>query len=267
MKLRPIAGIVLRQMYLMRTSPARILPMFAWVAIDIVLWGFLTRYLNSVTAARVDFVPMLLGAVLMWDFFQRIMHGVTTAFFEDLWARNFLSLFATPLTRAEYVTGLVITSMLTSVIGLVVMLVLATAVFGLSFFTYGALLVPFLLLLFLFGVTFGILGCALVLRMGPASEWLIWPIPALLSPFVGVFYPMSVLPGWMQSLGWLMPPSYVFEGMRAVVSGGPFDARGLAFGSALAVVEMLLAGWVFARVYRHAVRTGLLARYSAESVS
>src|SRR5262249_28502534 len=80
MKLRPVAGIVLRQMYLMRTSPARILPMFAWVAIDIVLWGFLTRYLNSVSAARFDFVPMLLGAVLIWDFFQRILHGVTTAF-------------------------------------------------------------------------------------------------------------------------------------------------------------------------------------------
>ena len=100
---------MLRQYYLMRTSPARLLPMFAWVAIDIVLWGFISRYLSSVT--NQDFVPKLLGAVLFWDFFTRVMQGVTTAFFEDVWSRNFLNVFATPLSIAEYVSGLIITSM------------------------------------------------------------------------------------------------------------------------------------------------------------
>ena len=183
----------------MRGSPVRSLPMFAWVAIDIVVWGFITRYLNSMAAGRFNFVPSLLGAVLMWDFFTRIMQGVSTAFLEDVWSRNFLNLFATPLTISEYILGLVITSVATSMVGLAVMLVLATAVFGLSFFSLGALLVPFLLVLFGFGIALGILASALVLRLGPASEWLVWPLPALLSPFVGVFYPLSTLPHWMQS--------------------------------------------------------------------
>ena len=148
MNARPIAGLALRQFYLIRGSPVRLFPMFAWVAIDIVLWGFITRYLNSVSASGVDFVPTLLGAVLMWDFFTRIMQGVTTAFLEDVWSRNFLNLFATPLSNAEYMTGLVITSIATSLVGLVVMLVIATAVFGLPFFKLGLLLVPFLLVLF-----------------------------------------------------------------------------------------------------------------------
>ena len=111
MRLRPIAGIMLRQFYLLRSSPARILPLFAWAAIDIVLWGFITRYLNAITAAGLDFVPHLLGAVLFWDFFTRVMQGVTTAFFEDVWSRNFLNVFATPLSISEYMSGLVTTSM------------------------------------------------------------------------------------------------------------------------------------------------------------
>jgi ABC-2 type transport system permease protein len=180
------AAIVLRQYYLMRGSVARVTPLFAWVGIDIVLWGFITRYLNSVTTG-LNFVPALLGAVLLWDFFTRVMQGVSMGFLEDVWSRNFLNFFATPLRISEYLGGLVITSTATSAVGLFVMLVLATGIFGLKFFAYGLTLVPFLLVLFLFGIALGIVAIALVLRMGPAAEWFIWPIPAMVSPFAGVF--------------------------------------------------------------------------------
>jgi ABC-2 type transport system permease protein len=265
-RLRRVSAIVLRQWYLLRGSPARMLPLFAWVAIDVVLWGFITKYLNSVAPAGLDFVSLLLGAVLLWDFFGRVMHGVTMAFFEDVWSRNFLNVFATPLTTAEYVSGLVLSSIGTSTVGLVVMVILATAAFGLSFIGYGLVVVPALLVLFLFGIALGIAGCAVVLRLGPAAEWLIWPIPAVLSPFVGVFYPVATLPAWMRAVSWLLAPSYVFETLRALVSGGTASWGALGWAALLALVDIVLAGWLFARVYRHAVRTGLIARYSAESV-
>lgn len=267
MRARAVAGVLLRQFDLMRGSPTRVLPMFAWVAIDIVLWGFITRYLNTVSGAGINFVPRLLGAVLLWDFFTRVMQGVTIAFFEDLWSRNFLNVFATPLSISEYLAGLVLTSIATSVIGLAVMLVLAGGVFGLDFLVYGVLLAPFLLVLFAFGIALGILASAMVLRLGPASEWVVWPIPALLAPFAGVFYPLSTLPAWMQAIGRCLPPSYVFEGMRAVVAGRGVSAAALTTGALLAAFAILLARLVFGRVFRHAVRSGLLARYSAESVS
>src|SRR6187551_2231657 len=136
-------AIVLRHFYLVSGSPARVLPLFAWVAIDMILWGFITKYLNSVSGAGFDFVPVLLGAVLLWDFFTRVMHGVTMAFFEDVWSRNFLNIFASPISIAEYLTGLVTSSVFTSAIGLLIMLALATAGFGLSFFAYGTAVAAF----------------------------------------------------------------------------------------------------------------------------
>jgi len=261
------AAILLRQFYLIRGSVPRLVPLFAWVGVDMVLWGFITRYLNSVASSGFNFVPSLLGAVLLWDFFIRVMQGVTMAFFEDVWARNFLNIFATPLSIAEYLAGLVLSSIATSSIGLAVMLLLAGGFFGLSFFMYGVMLAPFLLVLFLFGIAFGIMASGMVLRLGPASEWFVWPIPAVISPFAGVFYPLSTLPRWMQSIGHLLPPSYVFEGMRRIVFGGAASGRNLALAGVLAVGYMLLACWFFARMYRHAVRTGLIARYSAETLS
>jgi ABC-2 type transport system permease protein len=266
-RLGRLAAVALRQFYLIRGSASRVLPLFAWVAVDMVLWGFITRYLNSVASAGFDFVPAFLGAILLWDFFTRVMQGVTMAFFEDVWSRNFLNIFATPLRISEYLGGLVVSSVATSSVGLAVMLTLASAVFGLSFVSYGAIVGPILLVLFVFGISLGILGCAIVLRLGPAAEWFIWPIPAMVAPFAGVFYPVSVLPRWMRLVSRVLPPTYVFESLRAVAAGRPAPPNGLWAGAALAALDVALACWVFTATYRYAVRTGLIARYSAETVS
>jgi ABC-2 type transport system permease protein len=262
-----VAAIALRQYYLYRGSPQRVFPIFVWVAVDILLWGFLTRYLNSVARADFNFVPALLGAVLLWDFLTRVMQGVTMALFEDVWTRNFLNIFATPLRISEYLAGLVAAAISTSFLSLVAMLVFAKLAFGLSFLTYGVALAPFLMVLFLTGIALGVAGAAAVLRLGPASEWLIWPIPMLVSPFAGVFYPLAILPGWMRAIAMILPPSYVFEGMRAVVAGKPVPWDRLALGGGLALVYLVLACLSFLWVYRYVIRTGLIARYSAETIS
>ncbi len=172
-------------------------------------------------------MPALLGAVLLWDFLTRVMQGVTMAFFEDVWSRNFLNFFATPLRTSEYLTALILASIGTSFLSLIAMIAFAQFAFGLSFLTYGIALAPFLMVLFLTGIALGVAGTALVLRLGPASEWLIWPIPMIVAPFAGVFYPIAVLPGWMRAIAAILPPAYVFDGMRAVVGG-----RASAVGSA-----------------------------------
>jgi ABC-2 type transport system permease protein len=262
-----VGAIILRQAYLMRSSPQRVIPLIGWVAIDMVLWGFMSRYLNGLHNPGFSFTRTLLGAVLLWDFMTRVMQGVSMAFFEDVWSRSFLNFFAAPLTLAEYLTGLVATGVATSLVGLVVMIALATSAFGLSFADYGPALVPYVVVLFLSGIALGITSVAVVMRLGPAAEWLIWPIPSVLAPFAAVYYPLHVVPGWMQAIARLLPPSYVFEGVRAQAHGQSPAWGGLALGGALAAGYVVLACLFFASVYRYAIRTGLLARYTAESVS
>jgi len=267
MNMSRVSTVVLRQIYLIKGSFSRVIPLFAWAAVDMVLWGFLTRYLNTVASPGFNFIPALLGAVLIWDFFIRIMQGVTMAFFEDVWSRNFLNMFATPISVAEYVLGLVVSSIMTSMIGLVVMLFIAVLLFKLSLFAYGLAVIPFFFVLFLFGIALGIFGSALVLHFGPASEWFIWPIPALISPFVGVLYPVSTLPHWMQAVSYTLPPTYIFEALRQIISGGTASWLVLFWSSLLSMIYIFLAYLFFRKVYRHALRTGLIARYSAESLS
>lgn len=257
-------AIFLRQYYLIKGSMARILPLFIWVAVDMVLWGFLTRYLNTVAESKINFIPVLLGAILFWHFLMRTMQGVALAFCEDIWSRNLLNVFATPMSLPEYLGGLIATSIVTSLLGLLVMLFVTSLFFGLSFATFGLQFIPSVLILFIFGITLGILGTAVILRLGPSSEWLVWPIPAIISPFSGVFYPVSTLPDWMEGVSHIIPTSYVFENMRSIIQTGRYDTDGFLISAVLSIIYLCLACVFYLFTYNRAIRSGLIARYSSE---
>ncbi|QQG38282.1 MAG: ABC transporter permease [Candidatus Kaiserbacteria bacterium] len=266
MNLRHSYAVFLRYMTLLFGSPQRLFQIFIWGALDVVLWGFLTKYLTEIGGAGFGIVPTLLGAVILLDFAARAHQGTSTPALEDIWSNNLLNYFASPLSVGEYVVGLVGSSIVTSTFSAIVMVAIAYLVFGFSFAAVGPSLLLFLITLFFFGISLGVFGASIVLRFGPSGEWWVWPMTALLSPLMGVFYPISVLPQWMQFFSALLPPTYVFEGLRAILLQGSTDSRGLIIGLILSVVYILVAQFVFVRVYRAVVRNGLLARYSAESL-
>lgn len=266
MDARRTYAIFIRQLYLIRDNPTRLVTVFLWGILDVILWGFITRYLGNVISSGPNFVSIFLGAVLLWGYLTRVLQGIATAFFEDVWSRNFLNIFGSPLSISEYITGLTCVSIATSAMSILVISVLAMLFFGFSFAAYGLNIFLLLFILLLFGIALGIFAVGFVLRFGPSAEWLIWPVPAVLAPFVGVFYPVATLPHWMQNIAHLLPPSYVFESGRALIAGEVVAGSTLFFALLLSLAYILLAYGAFRLVYRKIVRSGLLARYSAESV-
>jgi ABC-2 type transport system permease protein len=267
MSTQRIYAVFLRQWYLIRGNATRFVQMFIWITVDIVMWGFLSKYLSGISGSGFNLASVLLGAILLWDFLVQIMQGITMSFFEDVWSRNFLNVFASPIKISEYLTGFVLATIFRGILALAVMLTLASIIFGFSVLIYGAYIALFLLILFFTGIALGIIGVSIVLRLGPAAEWLIWPIPALLSPFVGVLYPLTILPQWMQYIGHALPPSYVFTGIRAIVDNGTLPGIELFWGIALSLVYIVIAYFILLSVYKKAIRSGLIARYSAETVN
>jgi ABC-2 type transport system permease protein len=156
-------------------------------------------------------------------------------------------------------------SVITTSVVTTVTLVLAWAFFHFNLLAIGLPVFGFLLVLFLIGIAFGIFGMGVVIRLGPSAEWFIWPIPAILAPFVGVFYPLSVLPSWMQAISKILPPAYVFQNLRSLVTTGAYVPGDLIIGVVLSLFYIALAYWFLHRIYRHALRSGLFARYSAEN--
>jgi ABC-2 type transport system permease protein len=269
MKFSRVFAIFLRQMFLIKSNPTRLASIFLWIIIDIVQWGFISKYLGSFGYATFGFVTVIMGAIILWEFMTRIQQGVMTAFLEDIWTYNFVNYFASPLKIREYLAGLVSTSIATSLIGLLIMVLIAGLAFGYNILKMGFFILPFILVLFIFGMAMGFLVTAMIFRLGPSAEWLGWPIPIVLSIFVGVFYPVSTLPVVFQFFSKLLPPSYVFEALRSIVLTGSFSVVlgwDLVIGFLLALIYLFIMYWVFMRVYRHNLKTGGIARFNAESV-
>jgi len=264
MNLRRAYAVFLRYMMLLRGSPQRVFQIVVWGALDLVLWGFLTKYLAEIGGATLGIIPTLLGAVIFLEFTTRAHQGTSTPALEDIWSNNLLNYFASPLKIGEYILGLFAASVVTSALSLAVLLAVALFAFGFTF-SIGLVLLGYLAVLFIFGIALGVFGVCIVLRFGPSGEWWVWPLTALLSPFMGVFYPLAVLPEWMQTIGYLLPPTYVFEGMRAILLGTE-SPGGLLLGFILSLVYLALSYGVFALVFRSVVRSGMLSRHSAESV-
>ena len=264
MKFDRIYSIFLRQIFLIRSNPFRLISLFAWLIIDIFQWGFLTKYLGSFGGAVFNVVTVLLGAVILWEFMGRVQQGIMTAFLEDVWSQNFINFFASPLEFKEYLLGLILTSILTSIIGFLIMLLIAGLIFGYNIFVIGLYILPFIFLLFIFGVAMGLFITGLIFRLGPSAEWLGWPIPAVMSIFVGVFYPISTLPHAMQILSNILPPTYVFESIRMVLAGNFNIGANLIWGFALSAVYLVVTYLFFLGVYKHNLKTGAISRFGAE---
>jgi ABC-2 type transport system permease protein len=264
-----VLAVFVRQIFLYKGNPTRLIGIFLWLVIDIIQWGFISKYLSTFGRATFGFITVMLGAIILWEFMARIQQGIMMAFLEDIWTQNFINFFASPLKVREYLGGLIATSLVTSLIGFLVMIGIAWLAFGYNALAVGLMLLPFMVILLLFGVAMGIFVSAVVFRLGPTAEWLGWPIPLVLSLFAGVYYPVSTLPPALRTIAKAIPPSYVFESFRSILTTGSFPstlAPDLLAGAVLSIAYLFLASWFFVRIYKKNLKNGSIARFNAEAL-
>jgi ABC-2 type transport system permease protein len=253
-----IAAMLQRYLYLLQSSWPRTLELLYWPAIQMVLWGFTSQFLmtNSSYVARAGGV--LLAAVMLWDVMFRGQLGVSVSFLEELWSRNLGHLFVSPLRPYEWILSLLAMSLIRVIIGVLPAALLAIPLYHYSIFTLGLPLIAFFVLLLIMGWALGLMIGALLLRHGLGAESLAWLAVFLLAPASAVYYPVSILPPWLQYLAWALPSAHIFEGMRAVMFEGVFRLDHFAAAAALDLLYLLLGGGVFLLAFRQARQRGAL---------
>lgn len=251
-------AMVLRYVYLLRTSWTRIIEIIYWPTMQMVLWGLISRYVLTASTVLQQAAGLFLAAVLLWEVLFRSQMGVHTMFQEEMYARNLGHLFISPLRPIEMVSALLAVSLLRTLISAGSAALLAIPLYHFSIFTLGLPLVAFFANLMMFGWAFGLVLCALLLRFGFGAEGLAWAGIFALTPISGVYYPISTLPGWLQPAAWAFPPAYVFEGMRAVLLKGEFRADLFLAALSLNGVYLAIGVGLFLFTFGIARRRGLL---------
>ena len=263
MKAGRIAAIALRHAYVIRRHPIRIAELVYWPLLDLLVWGFLATYLDSHGVGQTpagQVLGTLVGGLILWDLLFRAQQGVSLAYLEEVWSRNLLNLFVSPLTLGEYLVGSLVVSCVKVTFSTALMMLVAALAYHFQLFSLGYALVPFVACLLAMGWSIGIATTAAILRHGQGAENLAWAIAFLFQPFSAVFYPVSALPLWMQPIALSLPSTHVFEGMRAVLAGQPLPWSQVGWALGLDVVMGMLAVTYFRRSFRQVQELGLLAK-------
>jgi ABC-2 type transport system permease protein len=149
-------------------------------------------------------------------------------------------------------------SVLRTLIGVGGACLFAFLLFRYSIFSFGFPLIAYFANLLIFGWSIGLAVSAMILRWGLGAEELAWAAIFLFAPISGVYYPIDVLPASLQTIAWMIPAAYVFEGMRGVLLHGIFRVDLFFQALALNVVYLALSIWLFRAAIGYARRHGML---------
>lgn len=255
---RRIGGMVLRYFYLMRSSWPRLIELAYWPTVQMILWGFITLFLAHNSTYFAQAFGVLLSAVLLWDVLFRGQLGVSVSFFEEMWSRNLGHLFVSPLRSYELICALLLMSFIRTIIGVIPASLLTIAFFDYSIYSLGLPLVAFFFNLLVMGWSVGLAVSGMVLRAGLGAEGLAWAAIFALAPVSGIYYPISVLPEWLQTIAYLLPSAHVFEGMRAIIVEGSVEPQLLVTATLLNLVYLSAGAAIFLACFRSARQRGQL---------
>ena len=253
-----IGAMVLRHVYLLRTSWPRIFELMYWPTIQMILWGFMTEFLLSHSSYIARATGVLISAVLLWDVLFRGQLGLSLSFLEEVWSRNLANLAVSPLRPIEFLASLMTMSLIRTLIGIVPAALLAIVFYQASVFDLGLPLLAFFVNLLVMGWAIGMMVCALILRVGLGAESTAWLAIFLIAPVSAIYYPVSVLPEWLQVVSWSLPTAPVFEGMRAILLDGQVRLDLLLHAAALNVAYLGLGAGLFLYSFHVARVRGLL---------
>jgi ABC-2 type transport system permease protein len=258
--LRRMAALVRRYTYLLRSSGVRIVELIYWPFLQMLTWGFLQKYLADTTSPLAQAAGVLIGSVLLWDILFRSKIGFSTTFIEEMWARNLGNLLISPLRPLELVAALSAWSIIRLSVGMIPVAIAAWLIFGFNLLDLGLPLVAFFAVLVLTSWALGLIAAGVILRYGLGAEELAWSMAFLLLPLACVYYPVSVLPDWLQPIALALPPTHVFEGMRGILLHNVFDVNELWWALGLNVIYLVVGYVTFSRFLASARVNGTLVQ-------
>lgn len=258
MKIRRILSLMLRHLYLIKASFPRIIDLIYWPTVQIILWGFVSKFFTMHSTYFNNTVGIILTAAILYDFLFRSSISYNMLFLEEIWSRNLINLFVSPLKISEIIIALTCTALIRTLIGLIPAVLIAIPLFGISLMDLGLPLLLLLFSLYLFGITLGLLVTAGLVRFGPSFENIAWASLFFIAPLGCIYYPVEILPNWLQVVALALPLAHIFEETRSILIANTVDYVNIYNALALNLVYLSIALLTFYRSFKTAKIKGSL---------
>ena len=238
-------GLFLRHFYLIKGSLPRILDLIYWPTIQIILWGFISKFFSIYSDYYNNTVGIILTCAILYDILFRSSISFNMLFLEEIWSRNFTNLFIAPLKLREIIVSLIFTALIRTLIGLVPAVILTSPLFGVSILKLGLPLLLLFLSLYIFGITLGLFVSAGLMRFGPSFENIAWSSLFLLAPLGCIYYPIEILPDFFQVIAKGLPLVHIFDETRNILLNDTFNYENLKIAYTLNLIYLTFGISVF----------------------
>jgi len=255
-----IRAIIIKSLMHFSVSLEEIIETFLWPILDLVIWGIMTTYLLKIGSGSLTIVRFLLGGLILWNIVWRTQQDISVGTLRNVWSGLFISLFASPLTLAEYIVALMALAVIKILLVMGIIITVAFFLYSFNIFSLGIYLLPMFMLLLIFGWAVGFMITGLIIRYGTRIQSLAWSLLAVLSPLCCIFYPLSVLPLIFGKIALIFPATYIFEGMRAVLAGRGFSTEYFVKAAVLDFIWLALGVAIFYYLFEKARETGRLVK-------
>lgn len=258
-----IKAVIMRHVLAMYKDMARIIDIVYWPLIDAIIWGFTSIWMQKDQAGSSNFALILLTSLAFWNVVFRSNIDISLSLLEELWYRNVVNLFSTPMLLSEWVAGMMCLGLVRSAFVFLYSAFIIWMIYGLNILTIGFSIIPFFLLLMISGWSIGFFISSFLIYWGQKVQTFVWAIGWLFALFSAVFYPLEVLPRWVQIIGKILPTSYIFEAVRLKVSTGIFSTYLVSVGLILNIFYLFLTILFFNFMFNKSKNVGL-ARLEAD---
>ncbi|MFP5321336.1 MAG: ABC transporter permease [Acidimicrobiia bacterium] len=207
-------------------------------------------------------VEILVVGILLFHVIWQLTLAGSLGFLEEVWSRNVLNLWTTPLTENEYGLALLVTGFVRALVSMGLVAAVAAGLYAVDPTGAGWVLAVGAAALMVFGWAVALLVVGLVLQFGETAEVFSWGTLVLLMPLSGIFYPPEALPGVLQPVAQVVPLTRIFEATRQSLVDGSVQWVDLGLGAAGSLVCVGLAAWFVRRQLRRFREQGWITRFS-----
>ena len=258
MSINRIYGLFLRHFFLIKGSLPRVLDLIYWPTIQIILWGFISKFFTTYSDYYSNTVGVILTCAILYDFLFRSSISFNMLFLEEIWSRNFTNLFIAPMRISEIIISLIFTALIRTLIGLVPAILLTSPLFGISILNLGIPLFFLFFSLYIFGITLGLFVSSGLLRYGPAFENIAWSSLFLLAPLGCIYYPIEILPELFQDLARALPLVHIFEEARNILVNKVVNYESIITAFKLNLIYLIAGIFLFYYSFSGARKKGSL---------
>ena len=258
MNFNKMYGLFLRHFFLIKSSLPRILDLIYWPTIQIILWGFISKFFSIYSDYYNNTLGIILTCAILYDILFRSSISFNMLFLEEIWSRNFTNLFIAPLKIKEIIVALIFTALIRTLIGLSTSNYFNSPLFGVSILKLGFPLLLLFLSLYIFGITLGLFVSAGLIRFGPSFENIAWSSLFLLAPLGCIYYPIEILPNFFQIIAKGLPLVYIFDETRNILLNDYVNYENLKQAYLLNILYLIIGISLFYLSYLKARIKGTL---------